>query len=173
MRSQAGFTLVELVIVLMILGLIYTIGVPEVEKQIAAASLDTTAKQSEQLLRFLEMARRSTTASSVSGTPAVTTHTYFSLAAGSTVSDFETATGVDTGIRDNNPFGSPYSLEVNATSSTVLSELPAGTQSNVHYVVDIAGTKYVSVTSASLPQQNPMVGRFRSYTNHIYLENTR
>jgi len=159
---QAGFTLIELTVVMAILGIMISFMVPVIAEQILHAKIEGAVSQAKDVVAACDVARVSPATNSRSPTTQLVTVTYGSDYLNWTdVSVLKARLSANFKVPEVNPFGFPYYFKM--TSSTCLAaiqldELIDGWQGYVTEV--IAGKTWIVV---SLPARR-MVGP--SWTKH-------
>jgi len=123
-KASKGFTLIEILTVLFVVGVLSSVLYQGYDAYIFNSKMAATAEGSNALLSVLEYERGLSRSTTVSGTPPIYSHGQISVAAGTTIGALELLIGRPTGIRSNNPFGNPYTVEITRFYSRVVSIVP-------------------------------------------------
>jgi prepilin-type N-terminal cleavage/methylation domain-containing protein len=123
MRHQNGFTLIELAIVFVIIGVVATALVPSVMERVDAARLDASVQQAQKVLKIVELARKKIVSSSTA-TNLQVTHTYNNLTNWQTINVVQLMLGQNYNLPANNTFGLPLLVRFDDKRSYVAVDLP-------------------------------------------------
>jgi len=121
--SQKGFTLIEITVALVILGILVTGFIPLYNSRVADANLIAAMTEAQDIANIAEKVRSRAISTSVDAN-GIYSHTYGTLAADSSTSALLTLSGNSGEYKDNSPFGTPYRVNITADNATVTVNIP-------------------------------------------------
>lgn len=103
---QSGFTLVEITVVLVIIGVLATFLTPPIAKRMEVAKIESSILQANNILQFCEMARRNVLSTSLDSR-LTATHLYATIPTWAQTDVLEAQIGAGIKIARLNPFDNP------------------------------------------------------------------
>ena len=122
-RSMSGFTLLEVVIVIALVGFLAATLTPAISARLEAAKLEAAVGQAQRVLKVVEIARKKILSSSTAANGQVS-HTYTTMATWQPISVLVPMLSNNYQLPQVNTFGLPLLVRFDATRSYVAVDLP-------------------------------------------------